>query len=32
MLTKEKGLNVVRSTFKPFPYDYHLYRFYTSLI
>jgi hypothetical protein len=32
MLTKEKGLNAVKSTFKPFAYDYRLYRFYTSLI
>lgn len=32
MLTKEKGLNAVKSTFKPFPYDYRLCIVYTSLI
>lgn len=32
MLTNSKGLNVDLTTFKPFAYDYRLYRFYTSLI
>ena len=32
MSTTQKGLNAVKSTFKPFPYDYRLFIFYTSLI
>ena len=32
MLTYQKGLNAVKSTFKPFLYDYRLCIFYTSLI
>jgi len=32
MSTNNKGLNAVKSTFKPFLYDYRLCIFYTSLI
>jgi len=32
MLTTQKGLNAVKSTFKPLSCDYRLFRFYTSLI
>lgn len=31
MSTTQKGLKAVKSTFKPFPYDYRLFIFYTSL-
>ena len=31
MLTNNKGLNVDLTAFKPFPYDYRLFIFYTSL-
>jgi len=29
MSTTQKGLNAVKPTFKPFPYDYRLFIFYT---
>ena len=32
MSTKQKGFSVDLTTLKPFPYDYRLCRFYTSLI
>jgi len=32
MSTCSKGLNAVKSTFKPLSCDYRLFRFYTSLI
>jgi len=31
MSTTQKGLNVDLTAFKPFPYDYRLFIFYTSL-
>ncbi|MGX0359279.1 hypothetical protein ACUXKG_002437 [Staphylococcus capitis] len=31
MLTTQKGLNAVKSTFKPLSCDYRLFIFYTSL-